>query len=228
MKSPSTLHRRQFLSLLSRFLISTPLLIPARKLLSQTNASKSQIHKQEIEEQIKHILVWQGVDTNNLKPTTNIVEDLKLGSTDLQEFLWSCEDDFHIHISENDYDKLRTISSIVEYIHLHAPNWQMRKSPKPSHTSPVLGQYVITGECKKAGDCIDACPVDCIRPSKDETEKFTSTSQIYINRRECIDCAACVPVCDSKAIFTISELPKKWRLSVRKNDAYFAKMPRPH
>ena len=42
--------------------------------------------------------------------------------------------------------------------------------------------------------CVDACPVDCIHPKKDE-DGFEAAEQLYIDPVECIDCGACVPVC---------------------------------
>ena len=71
--------------------------------------------------------------------------------------------------------------------------------------------YVIAAPCIGAKDtaCVDACPVDCIHPRKDEPD-FDSTAQLYIDPQECIDCGACVPVCPVSAIFALDDLPAKW------------------
>lgn len=57
---------------------------------------------------------------------------------------------------------------------------------------------------------LDACPVDCIHPRKDEAD-FSQWEHLYIDPVECIDCGACVPVCPVSAIFTSEDLPEKWK-----------------
>jgi ferredoxin len=71
--------------------------------------------------------------------------------------------------------------------------------------------YVIAEPCIGVKDtaCVDACPVDCIHPRKDEAD-FNSETQLYIDPQECIDCGACVPVCPVSAIFALDDLPAKW------------------
>jgi ferredoxin len=63
---------------------------------------------------------------------------------------------------------------------------------------------------------VDACPVDCIHPRKDEAE-FEAADMLYIDPVECIDCGACVPVCPVSAIFAIDDLPEKWAFFAQKN-----------
>jgi NAD-dependent dihydropyrimidine dehydrogenase PreA subunit len=72
--------------------------------------------------------------------------------------------------------------------------------------------YVIAERCIGTKDtaCVDACPVDCIHPSKRESE-FDASQQLYIDPQECIDCGACVPVCPVSAIFAADDLPDKWK-----------------
>ena len=50
--------------------------------------------------------------------------------------------------------------------------------------------YIITEPCVAVKDaaCVDVCPVDCIY-TRDEDDMY------YISPDECIDCAACEPVC---------------------------------
>ncbi|HZO54813.1 MAG TPA: ferredoxin family protein [Bryobacteraceae bacterium] len=71
--------------------------------------------------------------------------------------------------------------------------------------------YIIAEPCIGVKDtaCVDACPVDCIHPRKDETD-FEPATQLYIDPQECIDCGACVPVCPVQAIFELDDLPAKW------------------
>ena len=51
--------------------------------------------------------------------------------------------------------------------------------------------YVIAEPCIGTKDtaCVDACPVDCIHPKKDEP-KYSETDMLYIDPVECIDCGA--------------------------------------
>ena len=62
--------------------------------------------------------------------------------------------------------------------------------------------YVIAEPCIGTKDtaCVDACPVDCIHPKKDESG-YAATEQLFIDPVECIDCGACVPVCPVSAIY---------------------------
>ena len=71
--------------------------------------------------------------------------------------------------------------------------------------------YVIAEPCIGTKDtaCVDACPVDCIHPKKDDP-KHDSEELLYIDPVECIDCGACVPVCPVSAIFALDDLPEKW------------------
>jgi ferredoxin len=82
--------------------------------------------------------------------------------------------------------------------------------------------YVIAEPCIGVKDtaCVDACPVDCIHPRKDES-RFAEDPQLYIDPVECIDCGACVPVCPVSAIFALDDLPTKWREYTEKNAEYY-------
>jgi ferredoxin len=53
----------------------------------------------------------------------------------------------------------------------------------------------------KYTDCVTVCPVDCFH----EGENF-----LAIDPDVCIDCAACVPVCPTAAIFRDTDVPSKW------------------
>ena len=84
--------------------------------------------------------------------------------------------------------------------------------------------YVIAEPCIGTKDtaCVDACPVDCIHPKKDEPG-FADHELIYIDPVECIDCGACVPVCPVSAIFASDDLPEKWSSFTAKNAEYFGR-----
>jgi len=84
--------------------------------------------------------------------------------------------------------------------------------------------YVIAEPCIGTKDtaCVDACPVDCIHPKKDE-DGFAENDQLFIDPVECIDCGACVPACPVSAIFAQDDLPEKWAHFTEKNAAHFGR-----
>jgi ferredoxin len=84
--------------------------------------------------------------------------------------------------------------------------------------------YVIAEPCIGTKDtaCVDACPVDCIHPKKNEAD-FDKVQLLYIDPVECIDCGACVPVCPVSAIFTLDDLPEKWADFAQQNASYFGR-----
>jgi NAD-dependent dihydropyrimidine dehydrogenase PreA subunit len=75
--------------------------------------------------------------------------------------------------------------------------------------------YVIAEPCIGTKDtaCVDACPVDCIHPKKDEPD-FGDSEQLYIDPVECIDCGA---------IFAADDLPEKWAHFTEKNATHFGR-----
>ena len=86
--------------------------------------------------------------------------------------------------------------------------------------------YVIAEPCIGTKDtaCVDACPVDCIHPKKDEPA-HAAEEMLYIDPVECIDCGACVPVCPVSAIFALDDLPDKWKAFAERNAAYYGRTP---
>ena len=82
--------------------------------------------------------------------------------------------------------------------------------------------YVIAEPCIATKDtaCVDACPVDCIHPRKDEAE-FAAAPQLYIDPDVCIGCGLCVPVCPVAAIYGEEELPAQWRQFAKVNADWF-------
>ena len=89
---------------------------------------------------------------------------------------------------------------------------------------PVVMAYVIAEPCigTKDSACVDACPVDCIHPKK-EDPRFEAAELLYIDPVECIDCGACVPVCPVSAIFALDDLPEKWADFTEKNAKFFGR-----
>jgi NAD-dependent dihydropyrimidine dehydrogenase PreA subunit len=84
--------------------------------------------------------------------------------------------------------------------------------------------YVIAEPCigTKDSACVDACPVDCIHPKKDESG-YGDSEQLFIDPVECIDCGACVPVCPVSAIYAADDLPEKWADFQAKNAAHYGR-----
>jgi len=84
--------------------------------------------------------------------------------------------------------------------------------------------YIIAEPCIGTKDtaCVDACPVDCIHPRRDE-QNFASEEMLYIDPEQCIDCGACVPVCPVSAIFAESDLPAQWQEYAERNRAHYLK-----
>ena len=84
--------------------------------------------------------------------------------------------------------------------------------------------YVIAEPCIGTKDvaCVDACPVDCIHPKKDEPG-YGDSAQLFIDPVECIDCGACVPVCPVSAIYAADDLPEKWADYQAKNAEHFGR-----
>jgi ferredoxin len=87
--------------------------------------------------------------------------------------------------------------------------------------------YIIAEPCIDVKDtaCVDACPVDCIHPKKDESYDdgrpgYDDVRQLHIDPTECIDCGACVPVCPVSTIFAEDDLPEKWQQFVEINANY--------
>lgn len=78
--------------------------------------------------------------------------------------------------------------------------------------------YIIAEPCIGVKDlaCVEVCPVDCIHPSDGEGEDM-----LFIDPDECIDCAACEPVCPVTAIFEESEVPEYWAQYYDINVNYF-------
>ena len=80
--------------------------------------------------------------------------------------------------------------------------------------------FVIVDSCTKDEKCIEVCPVDCIHPRKDEAQ-FEQVSQLFVDPVNCIDCGACVPVCEASAIYAAGELPDNLAAFTEKNAQYY-------
>ena len=69
------------------------------------------------QQEIIDIIVEQlGVDANDVAPEKSFVEDLNADSLDLTELIMTFEERFGFEISEEDAEKLKTVSDVIEYI----------------------------------------------------------------------------------------------------------------
>ena len=74
--------------------------------------------------------------------------------------------------------------------------------------------YTICEPCIDVKDraCVDECPVDCI---------YEGPRMLYIQPDECVDCAACEPVCPVTAIFYEDDVPDEWKQFTPVNAEFF-------
>lgn len=74
--------------------------------------------------------------------------------------------------------------------------------------------YVIAEPCIDVKDraCVEECPVDCI---------YEGERMLYIQPDECIDCAACEPVCPVEAIAYEDDVPDMWAEFTAINREFF-------
>jgi ferredoxin len=84
--------------------------------------------------------------------------------------------------------------------------------------------FVITAPCVGTKDtaCLDACPCDCIHPTKDEAG-FAESEMLYIDPDTCIDCDLCARACPVNAIFHEDDVPAEWRHFIELNAAHYRK-----
>ena len=70
-----------------------------------------------IQQEVIEIIVEQlGVDAADVAPEKSFVEDLNADSLDLTELIMTFEERFGFEISEEDAEKLKTVSDVIEYI----------------------------------------------------------------------------------------------------------------
>ncbi|MEI3611430.1 indolepyruvate ferredoxin oxidoreductase subunit alpha [Pseudogracilibacillus sp. SO30301A] len=74
--------------------------------------------------------------------------------------------------------------------------------------------FIITSPCigEKSADCVEVCPVDCIKEGKD---------MYYIDPDICIDCEACAMVCPVDAIYFEEDVPEEEHKFIELNRRFF-------
>jgi acyl carrier protein len=74
-----------------------------------------------VEEKVKSIIMEQlGVDAEEVTPEASFVNDLGADSLDTVELVMALEEAFKIEISDEDAEKITTVSDAIKYIESHA------------------------------------------------------------------------------------------------------------
>ena len=73
-----------------------------------------------VQEKVKSIIVEQlGVDEGEVTMEAKFVEDLGADSLDTVELVMALEEEFNLEISDEDAEKITTVSDAVRYIEEH-------------------------------------------------------------------------------------------------------------
>jgi len=71
----------------------------------------------EIQNRVRKIIVDQlGVDEDKVKMDASFVDDLGADSLDVVELVMALEEEFNIEIPDEDAEKTKTVSDVVNYI----------------------------------------------------------------------------------------------------------------
>ncbi len=72
-----------------------------------------------------------------------------------------------------------------------------------------MSYTIVSDVCAGCGDCIAACPVDCIH----WVDKHATERRAYINDQRCIDCGACLAACPTEGAILDEWKPELQRSS---------------
>jgi len=74
-----------------------------------------------VESKVKQIVAEQlGKDVNEVKSEASFIDDLGADSLDIVELVMKMEEEFGIEIPDEEAEKIKTVSNVVEYIKAHA------------------------------------------------------------------------------------------------------------
>ncbi|MFC1538536.1 acyl carrier protein [Candidatus Latescibacterota bacterium] len=70
-----------------------------------------------LEEKVKNLVVTQlGVDASKVANDSSFIDDLGADSLDTVELVMAFEEEFDIEIPDEDAQRMRTISDVIEYL----------------------------------------------------------------------------------------------------------------
>lgn len=83
----------------------------------------------DIEAKVKEILAEQlGVEEEEIKSSSHLVNDLGGDSLDLVELIMAFEEEYGVEISDDDADNIKTVGNVLDYIAQHADKADKAKS----------------------------------------------------------------------------------------------------
>ena len=72
---------------------------------------------EKIAEKVTEIIVEQlGVSADQVKPESNLIEDLGADSLDAVELVMAVEEEFGIEVPDEEAEKLRTVGDIISHV----------------------------------------------------------------------------------------------------------------
>ena len=80
--------------------------------------------------------------------------------------------------------------------------------------------YVVTDACMKDFRCVDECAMGGIAPGPNDPDAGTA-SQVYIDADVCVECGACMMVCEHNAILSQDQLKANQKHFNESNAAFF-------
>ena len=70
-----------------------------------------------LEERVKNLVITQlGVDAGKVTTDSSFIDDLGADSLDTVELVMAFEEEFGLEIPDDDAQKIRTISDVIEYL----------------------------------------------------------------------------------------------------------------
>ena len=78
-----------------------------------------------LEEKITELIAEQlNVTKEECVPEASFIDDLGADSLDLVELIMEMEENFDIHIADEELEKIRTIKDVIDFLHSKNVVWQ--------------------------------------------------------------------------------------------------------